>query len=640
MTGGASALKVIYIRRKPKSVEGKGWVFLQGFWKLMVLYLLQKEVNRLTGKRFYKSKKEKFKELYKVLKESKSLGLDKKITEELRKLDTPITQELLENSVYHLHELLDTIPITEVDRPQDIGSAVIERRWSEWESSIHDITRYPPAPDVKNKFSPTYWKKYFSDLDQKLTNFFFENLTVNYEALISKEDANNLRKKAILGYLEILRGFIIDHPKWVFKSNYSSGIVDKLASVDLEESWIDFSGIILASPMGNYEENIPIILGKYLQKKNIRISEQVISEAMKLWPHCQFSEHYLGGVKDERIERIFLNSVRRTFTNFPAGANEEVRGFLNRLQEKEKKWMVIIPIEGFRFPDSMTNFKDLFLRFTPTIDFLNREATTLFIDILKNYKEFVIIDQVSATEPNMARYIACKTVRRVLDLLSFLLDSPLVINPNPLGCVISKKGGNKTGGTFLLGGDIPKLECWKRPQNTDLILQLDKLIMYSGNKNKNNEKKIRRALRWLNKSLSETENEVKFLELWIPFELLGGGSYHYKDSIPKILAEKYISRRWSSLTIKQRYQTTYQEREQAGKIVDFLAEIRSSLLIHRGEIDLPQLNYSVEQLHSIMRFLINEIFVYLNYKFNKKETVSDLTKDMIGEIDRVRGLRR
>jgi Holliday junction resolvase len=151
--------------------------------------------------------------------------------------------------------------------------------------------------------------------------------------------------------------------------------------------------------------------------------------------------------------------------------------------------------------------------------------------------------------------------------------------------------------------------------------------------------KIRRALRWFNKSLSETENEVKFLELWIPFELLGGGSYHYKDNIPKILAEKYISRRWSSLTIKQRYQTIYQEREQAGKIVDFLAETRSSLLIHRGEIDLPQLNYSVEQLHSIMRFLINEIFVYLNYKFNKKETISDLTKEMIGEIDRVRGLR-
>jgi len=634
-------LKVVYVRRKPKSVEGKGWVFLQEFWKLIVLYLLEKEVNRLTSKRFYKSKKEEFEKLYKVLKESEGFNLGEKIVEELRKLDTSIAQELLENSVYYLYKLLDTIPITEVDRPQDIGSVLIERRWNKWESSIHDISRYPPAPNVKNKFSPTYWKKYFNDLDQKLTNFFFENLAINYEALISKEDANKLRKKAILGYLEKLRGLIISHPKWVFKSTHSSGNVEKLASVDLEELWTDFSDIILTSPIGDYEENIPIILGKYLQKKNILISTQVISETMN-WPHYQFSEHYLGWVKDQRIDSIFLETVPRTLTNFSVNAKEGIRNFLNRLQEKEKKWMVVIPVEGFQFPGDMINFKYLFLKFINSIDFLNGKIEARSIDILRNYKEFIVIDQVSGTEPNMARYIACKKVRRVLDLLSFVLDSPVVINPDPFSCVISKEGGNKTGGTFLLDGDIPKLECWKRPINVNMILlERDKLIIYSGNKNKNkkNEKKIRRALRWLNKSLSETENEVKFLELWIPFELLGDGSKHYKDNIPKILAEKYILRRWSSLTIKQRDQTIYQEREQAGKIVDFLGKIRNSLLIHRGEIDLPQLNYSVEQLHSIMRFLINEIFAYLNYKFNKKETVSDLTKEMIGEIDRVRGLR-
>ena len=44
-------MKVVYVRRKPKSVEGKGWVFLQEFWKLIVLYLLEKEVNRLIIKR-------------------------------------------------------------------------------------------------------------------------------------------------------------------------------------------------------------------------------------------------------------------------------------------------------------------------------------------------------------------------------------------------------------------------------------------------------------------------------------------------------------------------------------------------------------------------------------------------------------
>mgnify|MGYP001123742853 CR=1 FL=1 len=93
------------------------------------------------------------------------------------------------------------------------------------------------------------------------------------------------------------------------------------------------------------------------------------------------------------------------------------------------------------------------------------------------------------------------------------------------------------------------------------------------------------------------------------------------------------------MTIKQRYQTIYREREQAGKIVNFLGKIRSSLLIHKGKIDLIQLNYSVEQLHNIVRFLINEIFAYLNYKFNKKETVSDLTKEMIERIDQVRDLR-
>ncbi len=632
-------MKVVYIRRKPKSVEGKGWVFLQEFWKLIVLYLLEKEVNRLIGERFYKSKKEEFKKLYEVLKEPKDFNLDEKIVEELRKLNTSIAQELLENSIYHLYKLLDTIPITEVDRPQDIGSVLIERRWNKWESSIRDISRYPPAPDIKNKLSPIYWRKYFNNLDQKLTNFFFKNLIINYETLISKEDVSQLRRKAVLGYIEVLRGFIIDHPKWVFKSNYSSGIVEKLTSVNLEECWIDSSDVILTSPIGDYEENIPVVLGKYLQRKGIPVSNQVISETMN-WPHYQFSEHYLGWVKDQRIDSIFLETVPRTLTNFTVNAKEGIRNFLNRLQEKEKKWMVVIPVEGFQFPGDTINFKYLFLKFINSIDFLNGKIEARSTDILRNYKEFIVIDQVSGTEPNMARYIACKKVRRVLDLLSFVLDSPVVINPDPFSCVISKEGGNKTGGTFLLDGDIPKLECWKRPINLNMILlQLDKLIIYSGNKNKKNEKKIRRALRWLNKSLSETENEVKFLELWIPFELLGDGSKHYKDNIPKILAEKYISRRWSSLTIKQRDQTIYREREQAGKIVDFLGKIRNSLLIHGGEIDLPQLNYSVEQLHSIMRFLINEIFAYLNYKFNKKETVSDLTKEMIRKIDQVRDLR-
>ena len=130
MTGGASALKVIYIERKPKSVEGKGWVFLQEFWKLMVSCLLEKEINRLTSKRFYESKKEAMRELYKALKEPKGFNLDKKIIEAFAGLNSSIAQELLENSVYHLCKLLDTIPIAEIDKPQDIGSAVIERRWN------------------------------------------------------------------------------------------------------------------------------------------------------------------------------------------------------------------------------------------------------------------------------------------------------------------------------------------------------------------------------------------------------------------------------------------------------------------------------------------------------------------------------
>jgi len=199
-------LKVIYVRRKPKSIQGKGWVFLQEFWKSVVFYLLEKEVNRLVGKRFYKSKKEELEKLYKSLKESKNFDFDEKIAETFRELNSPIAQEFLENLIYHLYKLLD--------RPQDIGSVLIERKWNKWESSIRDINRYPPTPDVKNKFSPTYWKKCFDNLDQKLTNFFFENLIVNYEILISKEDINKLRRKATLGYIEILRGFIINHPKW------------------------------------------------------------------------------------------------------------------------------------------------------------------------------------------------------------------------------------------------------------------------------------------------------------------------------------------------------------------------------------------------------------------------------------------
>ena len=539
-------MKVIYIRRKPKSVEGKGWVFVQEFWKLIVFYLLEKEVNRLTSKRFYESKKEELEKLYKVLKETKSFNLDEKIVEGLRKLNSPITQELLENSVYHLYKLLDTIPITEVDRPQDIGSVLIERRWNKWESSIRDISRYPPAPDVKNKFSPAYWRKYFNDLDQKLTKFFFKNMIINYEALISKEDANQLRGKAVLGYLEILRGFIIDHPKRVFKSTYSSGIVEKLASIDLEKFWENSSDVILKSPISNYEKNIPFILGKYFQKKNIPTSTQVVSEAMKLYPYYQFPEYYLGQIKDKRIDRIFSKAVHRTLTNFPTSAKKEIRNSLSKLREKEKKWMVIIPVEGFQFlisvensqlPDGSINFEDLFLKFTTSIDFLNGKVNSWFMDFLKKYKGFVVIDQVSAMDPNMARYIACKTVRRVLDLLSFLLDSPLIINPNPFSCVISKKGGNKTGRGSLLGGDVSNLQSWKRPQNIDLILKLDKLIMYSGNENKKNKEKLRRALHWFNKSLSEADDELKFVELWIPFELLGGGSHDYKDNIPKILAE-------------------------------------------------------------------------------------------------------
>ena len=631
-------MKVIYIRRTPKSIQGKGWRFLQQFWRLAVFYLLEKEINRLIGERFYKSKKEELENLYEVLKESKSFDLDEKIVEGFAELSSPIAQELLENSVYHLYKLFDTIPITEIDKPQEIGSVLIERRWNKWESSIRDISRYPPAPDVKNKFSPTYWRKYFDDLDQKLTNLFFKNLVINYEAMISKEDVNQLRKKGILGYIEILRDFITDHPKWIFKSTYSSGIVEKLASLGLESLWRDFSAIILSTPIGVYEKNIPIILGKYLQKKNIPISTQVVSKAMKLYPHYQFPKYYLGWIKDKRIDRLFLKTVHRTLTNFSTIAKEEIRNFLNTLEGREKEWMVIIPVEGFQLPGSRINFKDLFLRFTTSIDFLDGKVETLFTDILKNYKQFVVIDQVSAMDPNMARYLACKKVRRLLDLLSFISNWPFVIDPNPFSCVILRNAENKTGKGFLLGGEVPKLQSWKYPQNLEIILpKLDKLIAYC--RKKKERDKLRRALRWYNKSLSEAHHEVKFLQLWIPFELLGGGSYFYKDNIPKILAEKYISRRWSSLTIKQRYQTIYREREQAEKIVDFLGEIRNRLLIHEGKIDLMQLNYSVEQLHDIVRFLINEILVYVSYKFNKKETVSDLIKEMIERIDQVRDLK-
>jgi len=638
-------LEVLYIERKPKSVEGKVWVFVQEFWKLIVFYLLEKEVNRLTSKRFYEFKKEELEKLYKVLKEPKSLNLDEKIVEELKKLNSPIAQELLESSIYHLYKLLDTIPITEVDRPQDIVSVLIERIWNKWESSIRDISRYPPAPDVKNKFSPAYWRKYFNNLDQKLTKFFFKNLVINYEALISKEDVNQLRRKAVLDYLEILRGFIIDHPKEVFKSTYSSDIVEKLASIDLEEFWTDSSGIILASSIGNYEENIPVILGKYFQKKNIPTSTRVVSEAMKLYPYYQFPEYHLGRIKDKQIDKIFSKTVHKTLTNFPTSAKEEICNFLNRLQEKEKKWIVIIPVEGFQspipvksfqLPDDNINFEGLFLKFTTSIDFLNGKVNSWSMDFLKKYKGFVVIDRVSAMDPNMARYIACKTVRRMLDLFSFVSNCPFIIDPKPFSCVVLRNEENKTGREFLLGGGVSNLQSWKCPVNLGMIFpKLNKLIAYSGREGE----KLRRALHWLNKSLSEANDKVKFLELWIPFELLGGGSYHYKDNIPKILAEKYISGRWSSLTIKQRYQAIYQERERAREIVNFLGEIRNSLLVHKGEIDLPQLNYSVEQLHSIMRFLINKIFAYLSYKFNKKESIFDLTKGMIEWIDRVRDLK-
>jgi len=629
-------LKVIHIGWKPKSVQGKGLVFLREFWRLVIFHLLEKEGNRLIIRRFYTPKKEELKKLHDTFKKSKTFDFDKQIIKDFAGLSSPIAQELLENSIDHLFELLDTVPITEVDKPQEIGSALIDRRWNTWELSICDVIKYPPAPNVKSKFSPAFWRKYFSDLDQKLANFFFENLILNYEALISKEDMNQLRRKATIGYIEILVDFILNHPKWVFKSDYSSEILEKLASVDLEGCWKDFSDTVLDAPICEYRENISIILTKYLRTKGIPVSNEVISEAMKLYPY-QFPEYYLGWIKDKRIDRIFLKTIRRTLINFPASAKEEIGNFLNRLQEKEKKWTVIIPVEGFQFPGGDINFKDLSLRFTNNIDFLNGKVKTQVTGVLKNYKEFVIIDQVSAMDQSMARYVACQKVRRVLDLLSFVLNWPVPFDPNPFSCVISKDGKKKTAKTFLLRGSTPKLECWKRPQNIDIILKFDRLITYSGKKN---EEKLRRALRWLNKSLSEVDNEAKFLELWISFELLGGGSYYYKDNIPKILAEKYISsRKWSSLTIKQRYQMIYRERERAKNVVDFLGDIRSNLIVHAGKIDLPQLNYSVEQLHSMVRFLINEILAYLNSKSDKKEIVSDLPREMIELIDRIRGLK-
>lgn len=627
-------MRVLYIGRKFKSIEGKGWFFLQQFWRLAIFYLLEQEGNRLVSKRFNKPKKEALERLHDVLKKSKLIDPDEEIVKGFKKLSSRIVQELLENSVHHLLELLETVPITEIDRPQDIGSTLIYRRWSEWELSIRDVARHPPAPGVKNKFSQVYWKRYFRDFDQKLTNLFFQNLIVNYESLISETETSELRRTVTLGYIEILRGFILDHPEWVFKSSYEPSVLNRLNSISFEECWGDCSTIILNTSIADYEKNMAIVLSKCLQKNGISISSELVFEVMK---RCRdrIPEYYLGSVKDNRIDRIFLKSVRTTLINLPASGRKEVWDFLDTLQGDEREWTVIIPLKGFQFPAADIKFEDIFLRFTSNIDFLSRHLETRFLNMLEGFEEFAVIDKVSAMDPHMARHVAFKEIRQVLDLLCFILKEPGVIYPDPLSYVALKNGQNKAEKVSLLGGRIPELKSWKSPQNLDMILKLRRLINYADG---DDADKLRRALRWYSKSLSEVDDEVKFLELWVPFELLGGGSYLYKENIPIIWAEHYVSERWSLLTTKQRFQTIYGERKQAKKLVDSLAKIRSELLVHAGKTDLLQLSHSVERLHDIVRFLINAIFAYLAYKSNKKEPVSNLTAEIVEEIDGIRDL--
>jgi len=194
----------------------------------------------------------------------------------------------------------------------------------------------------------------------------------------------------------------------------------------------------------------------------------------------------------------------------------------------------------------------------------------------------------------------------------------------------------------LLGGSVPELKCYRGDQNIQsAVIKLNTIIKSAG---RENEDRLRRAVHWLNKSLSETDDEVRFLELWIAFELLGGGWDSLEESLPIILAEYYYLRQWEESTSEQKRKITCRERDQVHGIVKDLKDTRSILIVHSGRIDLNQLNYSVEQLYSFVRFLIREVLTYINSRSTRKLSVPEkyehLLRGLIAKIDEIRGLKK
>lgn len=98
-------------------------------------------------------------------------------------------------------------------------------------------------------------------------------------------------------------------------------------------------------------------------------------------------------------------------------------------------------------------------------------------------------------------------------------------------------------------------------------------------------KALKVAMQWQGLARVQDSIENKFLCLWIALERLGNGSFHYKDTIPRMAATLWHQQMWSVLPSHERPVCYYHDQMRMRILVHDLSQIRSSDIVHRGEVD-------------------------------------------------------
>lgn len=603
--------------------------------------------------RFFTEEQQRLLQLLKKELDNKKISSDniKTITQ---KINSDVGEELMERIWHKIGLSIFTLSIQHMKQPKAKVTDLIREKWKEITVDLCDTL---PKVDRGDKFSQEFWQ-------QKLTKFIVDSLLCflnHYVEQINSSLNERKLKDFTLQYFQKAVSIMLNTIETIARGR-------KIEEYTLTEVWQKIKvGIDIQAICSEYQSsidskrliklNMKDLLGllERAKKEIIKVSSEICSSCTEAFSSIAQSAIDIQKFSDRNIklnylDEILLNEegkklyelVENFLVNVPDDFEKLLNEFIEDVNAQPSKWNVIIPVDWLVVPKEEMRIDNNVKICNGTDEFKekirNKQKGERHCSGVKDffgYQTYILLDNIEARDLATAFSEAKKSVERVLDIL-VTIDRDQFAPLSLVNVGYIQKSQEAKGMIRDFRESPIQIEYDQETSEMFNIWWTDSKRTSSKKKEANLGEKLFRSLHWYRKGRTDSNLEDRFISYWIALELVTGGSYKYKETVPILLGGMHFFHEWKALEEGKKFRRVYQARKKIKKKIDFLGgEIRSSKLIHAGRIDLPHIDIYAEELREILKRSLDIITNIRDFdksgKFNSIEAICE-------EIDSLWGL--